>query len=61
MENVNLPEDKHCLFRSNHISNYIPLAGTLPKDKQRLLREIKYSAHELSKLKNWDVYNNTEY
>jgi hypothetical protein len=33
----------------------------LPKDKQRLLREIKYSAHELSKLKNWDVYNNTEY
>ena len=61
MENVDLPEDKHCLFRSNHISNYIPLAGTLPKDKQRLLREIKYSAHELSKLKNWDVYNNTEY
>lgn len=61
MENVNLPEDKHCLFRSNHISNYIPLAGTLPKDKQRLLREIKYSAQELSKLKNWDVYNNTEY
>ena len=61
MENVNLPEDKHCLFRSNHISNYIPLAGTLPKEKQRLLREIKYSAHELSKLKNWDVYNNTEY
>ena len=61
MENVDLPEDKHCLFRSNHISNYIPLAGTLPKDKQRLLKEIKYSAQELSKLKNWDVYNNTEY
>ena len=61
MENVNLPEDKHCLFRSNHISNYIPLAGTLPKDKQRLLAEIKYSAQELSKLKHWDVYNNTEY
>lgn len=61
MENVNLPEDKHCLFRSNHISNYIPLAGTLPKDKKRLLAEIKYSAQELSKLKNWDVYNNTEY
>ena len=61
MENVNLPEDKHCLFRSNHSSNYIPLAGTLPKDKQRLLAEIKYSAQELSKLKHWDVYNNTEY
>jgi hypothetical protein len=37
------------------------LAGTLPKDKQRLLAEIKYSAQELSKLKHWDVYNNTEY
>ena len=61
MENVNLPEEKHCLFRSNHISNYIPLAGTLPKDKNRLLAEIRYSAQELSKLKNWDVYNNTEY
>ncbi len=61
MENVNLPEDRHCLFRSNHISNYIPLAGTLPRDKQRLLAEIKYSAQELSKLKKWDVYNNTEY
>ena len=61
MENVNLPADKHCLFRSNHISNYIPLAGTLPKDKHKLLAEIKYSAQELSKLKKWDVYNNTEY
>ena len=51
MENVNLPADKHCLFRSNHISNYIPLAGTLPKDKQKLLAEIKYSGQEMSKLK----------
>ena len=61
MENVNLPEDKHCLFRSNHVSNYVSLAGTLPKDKQRLLAEIEYSARELGKLKKWDVYNNTEY
>ncbi len=28
------------LFRSNHASNYLPLAGTLPKDKGRLLAEI---------------------
>ena len=61
MKNVDLPADKHCLFRSNHISNYIPLAGTLPKDKHKLLAEIEYSAQELSKLKKWDVYNNTEY
>lgn len=61
MQNIDLPQDKHCLFRSNHVSNYVQLAGTLPKDKDRLLREIVYSAQQLGKLKSWDVYNNTEY
>ncbi len=61
MQNIDLPQDKHCLFRSNHVSNYVQLAGTLPKDKGRLLREIAYSAQQLGKLKSWDVYNNTEY
>lgn len=28
------------ILRSNHASNYLPLAGTMPKDKQRLLEEI---------------------
>ena len=61
MQHIDLPQDKHCLFRSNHVSNYVQLAGTLPKDKERLLREIAYSAEQLGKLKSWDVYNNTEY
>lgn len=61
MSNIALPEDRHCLFRSNHVSNYVQLAGTLPKDNARLLQEIAYSARELGKLKHWDVYNNTEY
>lgn len=61
MQNIDLPQDKHCLFRSNHVSNYVQLAGTLPKDKDRLLREIAYSTQQLGKLKSWDVYNNTEY
>lgn len=61
MANINLPEDRHCIFRSNHISNYVQLAGTLPKDKERLLQEIGYSIKELGKLKHWDVYNNTEF
>ncbi len=61
MQHIDLPQDKHCLFRSNHVSNYVQLAGTLPKDKDRLLREIAYSAQQLGKLKSWDVYNNTEY
>lgn len=30
----------HCVFRTNHASNYLPLAGTLPQDKERLLHTI---------------------
>ncbi|MBP2645362.1 MAG: Radical domain protein [Firmicutes bacterium] len=29
-----------CIFRSTHISNFLPLSGTLPKDKDRLLADI---------------------
>lgn len=29
-----------CIFRSNHVSNLLPLAGTLPQDKARLLADI---------------------
>jgi hypothetical protein len=34
------------IFRSNHASNALPLAGTLPKDSARLRAEIQ-SAHRL--------------
>jgi histone acetyltransferase (RNA polymerase elongator complex component) len=27
----------NCVFRTNHASNYLPLAGTLPQDQARLL------------------------
>lgn len=37
-------ELSQCVFRSNHASNYIALAGTLPQDKQRLLREMEEAA-----------------
>jgi radical SAM superfamily enzyme YgiQ (UPF0313 family) len=30
-----------CIFRTNHASNYLPLAGTLPKDKPRLLETLE--------------------
>lgn len=33
-------ETDGCIFRSNHASNYLPLAGTLMADKDRLLAEI---------------------
>ncbi len=29
-----------CVFRSNHASNYLPLKGTLPKDKNAMLKTI---------------------
>jgi len=28
------------VFRTNHASNYLPLSGTLPADKGRLLRTL---------------------
>ena len=30
-----------CIFRSNHASNYIALRGTLNKDKDRMIEELK--------------------
>ena len=61
LNNIELPREHCCLFRSNHVSNYVQLAGTLPKDKERLLQQVETSVRHLSKLKSWDVYNNTEY
>lgn len=38
LENMELNE---CIFRANHISNYINLAGTLNKDKDMLVERLK--------------------
>ena len=37
IENLNV---SNCIFRANHASNYMPLGGTLPQDKERLLQEV---------------------
>ena len=34
-------ELSNCIFRCNHASNYLPLKGTLPQDKQRLLESLR--------------------
>lgn len=31
---------KHCVFRSNHASNYLPVKATLPEDKEPILAAI---------------------
>lgn len=36
----NMERVSHCVFRTNHASNYLPLAGTLAQDKERLLLTI---------------------
>jgi radical SAM superfamily enzyme YgiQ (UPF0313 family) len=33
--------DRPIVFRTNHASNYLPLRGTLPRDKERLLQVIR--------------------
>ena len=57
MEHVDLPESEHMIFRSNHVSNYIRLAATLPRDKEQLMSDIDKSIHHLKQMKNWDIYN----
>jgi len=38
-------------FRTNHASNYLPLRGTLPQDKGKLLRTIKAALNDPSRLR----------
>ncbi|MBS4008899.1 MAG: B12-binding domain-containing radical SAM protein [Clostridium sp.] len=45
-------EVKHCLFRSNHASNYFASGGLLPVDKGRLLAEIEQALGDSRLLKN---------
>jgi len=33
-------EVSSCVFRSNHASNYLPIKGTLPRDKETILKTI---------------------
>ncbi|SFL99295.1 radical SAM protein [Pelosinus propionicus] len=57
---IDLPIESHCLFRSNHISNYVALAGTLPQDKEKLLADSQKAIGHLSTMTEWDPYNNVE-
>lgn len=36
-------ELKKTIFRSNHASNYLPLEGRLPKDRELLIGGIDYA------------------
>ncbi|MET0340197.1 MAG: radical SAM protein [Polyangiales bacterium] len=37
---IDLARPTDCLFRSNHASNYLPLGGVLPRDRERIVATI---------------------
>jgi radical SAM superfamily enzyme YgiQ (UPF0313 family) len=37
IENINCTS---CIFRANHASNYIPVGGTFPQDKEKILKKL---------------------
>lgn len=43
---VRMLDVERCIFRSNHASNYLPLKGTLKKDREKLLEVIDRAAEE---------------
>ncbi len=44
IENINVSSG--CIFRTNHASNYLPLAGRLPNDKEKFLKIIAHALTE---------------
>ncbi len=57
VQNLDLPVDHECIFRSNHVSNYVQMAATLPAEKNFLLEQVEASYNYCSKMKTWDIYN----
>ena len=50
LENINVK--KNCVFRSNHASNYVSLKGDLPRDKERMLNQLKTAMNHSDMLKD---------
>jgi len=42
-----------CVFRSNHASNYVSLRGTLNKDKEEMILELKEALHDSDFKEEW--------
>lgn len=48
----NIVVTKPCVFRSNHASNYLSLKGDLPRDKERMLAQIRLAKKNTELLKD---------
>lgn len=52
IKHIDFPnKNANCVFRSNHASNYLPIKGTLEKDKEGILQTINYGLNHLEILK----------
>jgi radical SAM superfamily enzyme YgiQ (UPF0313 family) len=50
LDNINVK--KPCVFRSNHASNYLSLRGDLPRDKERMMGELRLAMENKGMLKD---------
>ena len=50
---VRLLEPHKCILRSNHASNILNLAGSYPKDRQRLITQAESALHEADQHPQW--------
>lgn len=48
----NIDVTKKCVFRSNHASNYLSLRGDLPKDKDKMLAQLRKAMADTGLLKD---------
>jgi hypothetical protein len=51
-------EGDNIIFRSNHVSNFVSLSGTLPRDRQKLVNQLDQAISKLKKLGIYDQYPN---
>jgi radical SAM superfamily enzyme YgiQ (UPF0313 family) len=45
LQNIDV-KNRECIFRTNHASNYLPIKGTLPRDKAKLINVIDQALQE---------------
>ncbi|MHA1300838.1 MAG: B12-binding domain-containing radical SAM protein [Candidatus Helarchaeota archaeon] len=45
VENIDVRE-RNCVFRTNHASNYLPIKGTLPQDKEKIIHTIDQAIND---------------
>lgn len=52
MQNINVPKETPCVFRSNHATNYVTLRGNLPADKEKFIKQLKVALKRPEMLKD---------